>query len=407
MAERANPRPDRRTLYASYGAGFFAQGIVPMTTLILPLWALDLGATVLEIGIAAGSRSALSLLFSIHGGVVMDRIGTRRVMLACGVLAVAMAPLHPLLPWVAALVVLQLPTGFAHAIYWVGVQIQINHLTRGDHGYVGRFTAFSTAGNFIAPPIAGVAWDFGGAWTAYGVITAWAVAMLISCLLIPPGAPGDEQARTPIRRTDLVPRMGDYRTAIGLARDPAVAFTICCSAFAGILFAMKNSFYPVYLESLSMSGTVIGLLIGAASLVGAPSALVIGPVTRRVRPRYFIMAVLIVATLGLTATPLARSFWPLLVLVCIYGIGIGMVFPLLISFLSRAIEPSQQGMSVGLRVTANRFAALVIPIVMGAIAQNFSIAASFYVLGVAVLLGIAVIIYVTRHTKSFSTHGET
>ena len=65
---------------AVYGAGLFSNSISNMMNIVVPLWALALDPTPLTLGLILGARSFLPLLLAIHGGALMDRIGTRRVI---------------------------------------------------------------------------------------------------------------------------------------------------------------------------------------------------------------------------------------------------------------------------------------------------------------------------------------
>lgn len=49
-----------------------------MMTLIVPLWALDIGASAFWIGMAIAARALLAMIFAIQTGAVMDRLGARR-----------------------------------------------------------------------------------------------------------------------------------------------------------------------------------------------------------------------------------------------------------------------------------------------------------------------------------------
>ena len=90
-------------------------------------------------------------------------------------------------------------------------------------------------------------------------------------------------------------------------------------------------------------------------------------------------------------TPMSANFWVLLLFSAIYGIGIGVGFPTLLSLLTVAVPMEYQGMAAGLRTTANRAATMVVPVLMGALAEFWGIEPSFYALG-AVLMGITLIL---------------
>src|SRR3954469_15760149 len=90
-AALANPAP-------IYAAGLLGMGYADLYIFLIPLYALSLGMSAGEIGALAGARHLLPVFLSIHIGVLMDRFGTRRVSLFF-VLAIALAPVFPLVPW--------------------------------------------------------------------------------------------------------------------------------------------------------------------------------------------------------------------------------------------------------------------------------------------------------------------
>ena len=144
---------------AIFAVGFFGLGFVPMMTVAVPLWALDIGATPLMIGLVLGARAALSVVLSIPGGALMDRLGINRIAAAAAIATAVLFPLYPALPSVAVLIVLQLLTGFAQALVWMAAQAHMGRINRDDPGLMGRFSFVSTSGNLVAPVLCGTAWD--------------------------------------------------------------------------------------------------------------------------------------------------------------------------------------------------------------------------------------------------------
>ena len=73
------------------------------------------------------------------------------------------------------------------------------------------------------------------------------------------------------------------------------------------------------------------------------------------------------------------------------------------AILSRAVSQREQGMSIGLRTTANRLATMMVPAVMGYFVEVTSIETSFVILG-AVMIGLCgVLALVIRRIPGFST----
>ena len=91
-----------------YGAGVFSNSNVTISSIIVPLWALYLDVSPGVIGILLGIRHFPGLLFAIHGGVLLDRLGARPVMIAFAAIAVVVPLLFPIMPWVWAMLVLQM-----------------------------------------------------------------------------------------------------------------------------------------------------------------------------------------------------------------------------------------------------------------------------------------------------------
>lgn len=374
-----------RGLYAVYATAFFSLSLVPMTSLIVPLWALSLGAGPALIGVAVAARSVLPLFLSIHGGALMDRLGTRRLMLIFTAAAAAVSVLYPLLPYVGALIVLQLLLGWAQGMGWIGAQTKIARLTRGHPTYAARFSFITAVGTFVGPLLAGVAWDLLGPWGAFGVIALWGASLCLATYQLPAPAPEQDRFRG-VRLREILPRPSDYVRAFALLGNAGVALVIVATFLRISAFGVQSSFYPVYLDSIGISGTLIGVLIGFASLIGAPAALLTAPALRAIRAHWLLLGSIGIGIAFICLTPLLDGFLPLLIAAAIYGTALGMGLPLLISVMAEATNEREQGVSVGLRTTANRFASTVVPVLMGLIVEIVGMALGFLVVG-AVLLG--------------------
>lgn len=388
-----------RTTLALYGTSFFSLSIVPMASLVVPLWALALGASPLWIGVVVGARSLLPMLLSIHGGVLMDRLGTRRVMLFFAIVTLVAFPLYPLLPSLYALVLLQLVTGLSQGLSWVGSQTLYGQFTRGSPKHAGRVTFFTNAGAFVGPLIAGVVWSAAGAPGAFALLALWSIALLVAVMILPRGV--DRPIKT-VSLSEIVPRVADYGKAFALCAIPVVALVMVFTFLRIAVAGMQNSFYVVYLESIGLTGTAIGILIGCANFVASPASLITPP-KRFINPAWLMVNATIASVLFMSITPWFTDFVPLLVLAALYGVGVGIGFPTLLSLLSNAVDPHVQGMSVGLRTTINRVASLVVPVVMGGIAEIWDIETSFYVVGSVLMIVVAATaFFVWRRPESYS-----
>jgi MFS family permease len=376
----------RKTVVGVYGTAFFSLSIVPMVSLVVPLWAIQhLAATPIWVGVAVGARSFMPLLFSIHGGALMDRLGTRRVMAVCAIITLILFPLYIVWQSMVGLILLQLVIGLSQGLSWVGAQAFYGQLSRGSAEHAGRLTFFSNLGAFAGPLIAGISTDVAGVVGGFVVLSLWSVVLCVFTFLIPPVLDG-AAAKAPVRLSVLLPRLDDYARAASLCLIPAVMLVLAFTFVRIAISGMQSSFYVVYLASIDLTGTQIGILVGCANFIASPAALLTGPAQRLMPGSWVMVWMTALCVTFMTLTPAVANFWVLLAFSAIYGLGVGIGFPTLLSLLTVAVPMEYQGMAAGLRTTANRAATLVVPIVMGIIAEWGSLALSFYAVG-AILMG--------------------
>ena len=82
----------------------------------------------------------------------------------------------------------------------------------------------------------------------------------------------------------------------------------------------------------------------------------------------------------------------------------GVIQPLVLSVQARAAGRHQQGAVVGLRQTGQRFTSIVVPPIMGTIADRFSVSASFIVIGGFMLLLCGSVALIMRRVEMRQSH---
>ena len=307
------PKPAKRALAMAYCGGGLSMGLMDTLVFVVPLWALMLGASATEVGLLVGARSVLPFVFAIQSGVLMDRFGARRIMALVTVAMIVLAPLYPALPWIPAMMFIQMLTGLATTIAWIGAQTVIAQVCRGDTGYLGRFNFASRIGTFSAPILMGLLWDFTNPWLTFCFVSLWSAALLavIRASADPQassaggaaeGMAKDEAAagakeapRSPgARLADFIPRPADYTRTFALMAIPAIAITIGANFLRNTTSGVQGSIYVVYLDEIGLTGTAIGALFAAIEGASAIGSLLAGGAARR-----FSAYALMVVTTGL------------------------------------------------------------------------------------------------------------
>ena len=392
---------------AVYATGLLGMGYTDLYLFLIPLYALSLGMSAGEVGVLAGARHLLPLFLSIHVGVLMDRFGTRRVSLFFVWTAIVLAPMFPLVRWFWPLVLLQIVNGAALSFGWSGSQTLIAQLTEGDTEHIGRFNFFARLGTTIAPIIVGGAWDIGGAWPAYLIGVAWGMLLTIALLRAPeaeiaPGDRGNGSGRAVrFRLRDTVPRLSDYIASFSLMAIPAVAMTMAIFFLRNATNGVQFSLYVVYLDGIGLTGTTIGILFSAIEIATALGSLFAGRAMRLGDPQRTMLSGTVLSILLICGTPFLGGIFVLLLLAQVArGWLQGVVQPMMFSTQAKAVGRYRQGAVVGLRQTTNRLSSIVIPPVMGVIADWWNASASFVVLGSFLLLLCVPIVRLTRRAAT-------
>ncbi len=385
--------PDKRIMLRVHGAGLLGLGMFDAYVFIVPLWAVMIGANATEVGILVGARSLLPGLFTIHGGVLMDRFGPRGVMTVFILLIMALVPLYSFLPSFVPLLALQLVLGLAMTLQWVGAQTMIAQLSKGETTYLGHFTFAARIGTFIAPLIFGLLWDLTSPRVCFIAVSVWGAILLLLILGIPTTPEARAKAPVRLRWSDLIPRFADYRDTLALLAIPAIAITISTCFLRNTTSAMQGSIYVVYLKDIGLTGTVIGLLFSAIEGASGLGALIAGRVTRRFAPMTTLIAVTAIAIALMAITPLLGGVVALLIVAQLgRGIAQGIHQPVTFSIQTLAVPPHRQGSAIALRVTANRVSSLIIPPIMGIIADVWGVGSSFLILG-TMLVGLCFVLW--------------
>jgi MFS family permease len=381
-----------KTRVAIYGLGVFGNSSNVLAGILLPLWLVSIDTSPFIIGLAMGGRFVLSTLLSIHGGTLMDKLGTRRVLLVFAIIGFLTPPLNPLLPWVWAVVVFQMFNGLAFSMGWLAGQTMTGQLTHGSHSESGRLAASHRVGSLIAAPLAGVVWDLFGSWGGFAVMSLWGVGLLGSALLTPDLKPRAADA-PPIRLREIMPNFRDYIDAFALMRSPLLAVVIVISVLSVSAAAIQSTFFVVYMNKIGLTGTLIGLIASTGSIMAACGALLTGKMTRKINGTWLLFITTAIEISTLLIVPFLRVFPTLMSAAVLRGLCQGLNQPLTISVASRSVPPELQGKSMGLRTTANRLSFAVMPVIFGAVVELVGLEKAFFVvcgttLTITILTGI-------------------
>jgi MFS family permease len=359
------------------------------TTLpLVPVFAASKGATPLLVGLIVASNVALPLVLALSLGAAADRFGTTWLARRAGAIFV-----------VSYLLVLWSPTLGVLALGLAGVGLADVGLVIATQTYTAvtstpanrdrnfaHLTIWISLGALIGPVLGGFFAEQWGYRVAFGGSLALAALTLMVTLVLPEPA---RVAESTIGIGGPVGRTRTLRDAATLARDPGVTFVLIANAAMMFATSVRQSFFPLYLHSVGISTTLIGVIFSLNSLSQMAIRPALSAVVQRLRYVGVLTLALCCTVAGLVVTPSLTSFWTLAAAFCVVGIGNGFMQPLTMSLISGRATPDMRGLAIGLRMTVNQLAQVIGPPFFGVVVGALSLGAAFHVAAGAAALGFA------------------
>ncbi|MEJ2358191.1 MAG: MFS transporter [Deinococcales bacterium] len=353
-----------------------------MALTLVPLQAVDLGASPAVIGVLAASLPLLPMLLALRTGSWIDRLGSRTGMLTASLL-LALSPVSVLVhPSVAALFVTEVMLGLGNLLAVLASQAFTASVGDADRheGNFGFYTSFVAAGQVAGPLLAGIVAQWHGYLPAFAATAAVAlVGMALTALLPAVGADGDTTSAASglarARRLLMIP---------GVQLAAVYTFSI---AFAQGVF---SSFFPVILQAAGMTTALIGAVLSLRALVSTVLRPFLPALVAQLGSRRSALVVMVaLMAAGLVATASGLSPAVAVVVSVVVGIAWGLAPPLTIVMVVSGVAATDLGFALGVRFTVNRLAQLLGPLAIGLVAEGLSLRAGFLASGglVAASLG--------------------
>lgn len=354
---------------------------------ILPLYAKDMGASGLWIGIIFGSysvsRAALMPLF----GWLSDRRG-RKIFLSIGLAACGIVSFGYIFATDPMLItVVRILHGAASAMVvpianaWVGEMSP-----RGEEGrWMGYFNTAFFVGFGIGPLIGGSIADYFGmssAFTAMGIITLAGFIAVVSLL--------PESCRTQTKKRSVgsfkdMSRSGPMKGLFAYR----MMFELCMGAFM--------AFLPLFAGvHLGIEPTLIGLLVAVNLLLTSFLQMYTGHLADRFNRRLLLIGGSAFNFLILGLIPLSGNFWHLLIIMLIRVAGATITMPTLSALTVEEGRQFGMGTATSILATATSMGMALGPILGGAVNDISNTSMVFVFSAVMGMFGTGIYAWFTR-----------
>lgn len=349
--------------------------VVSMSGLLVPLMAVDLGASPAAIGVLLSVSSIGSLVAAVPAGFLVARMGTRSLIVGSCFLTGASCLYVYGFPSLLSLFLGLTVFGVGWTVFAVAVQCHIGGIGGGgdassNFGWYGTSVA---VGQMIGPLLSGVLIDTAGKGVAWLVMAAIVTATGAGLrFVIGPGMVDSPSRGSGVRAR---PRLGDLlnaATAIGMLSSFVTIFAL----------GVRSSFFPIYLKGIGYSASLIGAIDSVRGLTSVAARASIRPALRLLRGRFPLLTVChLILVAGIATTPFCVSIPLLVANAILIGIGFGVVTPVSQAIVFDGASTEHRSVAMGVRMTGNRLAQMASPLVFGFVITGFDMGAAFVASG--------------------------
>ena len=338
--------------------------------MVLPLYALNLGASPVTVGLLAATFSLFPTLLAVTAGRWIDRFGARWPMTA-GSLIGGLGILAPFFfHSLSAIYVAGALNGLSAVLFSLAAQNLVGVLSTPETRArdFSNYTLTHSFSQFVGPLLGGFSIDHAGHATACLFIALLSIVPVIVLLTHGKLLPGGT-------RRGAKGSGGGIRAMLA---DPVVRRTLITGSLLSAGLNMYQIYVPVYAHSIDLSASAIGVILAMnssaafVSRFGLPRLIREFGEERLLAYAFFLGAasLLLIPVFKIPAVLALISFW--------FGLGMGCGQPIVIMLMFSNSRDGRSGESLGLKVMTNQLTKLIAPVLFGAIASGAGLLAMFW-----------------------------
>ncbi len=352
----------------------------------LPLYAKELGATEIVIGIIMSSFFLSRVFVEIPAGYISDRIGYRNPLIL-GFVASAIAAVVVVIGKDSShLMVARALWGVGSALFFnSSMNVVVNMVEKEDRGdAMSIFQGIGFTGSFIGAPIGGL---LAAAFGFRFVFTVAAGILILAVIIMVMSEELKVATSLEVIQAQRGGSNGGWKDSLEAMQD-YIFRVVCLTGFIR-MFAMMGIFstiLPLYLSiRLGFDVATIGILMGVRSIGMSVANFLAGRAARVAgKPGVFIISLLLTA-ITIICMLFFPSFEVQAFLFLIGGMGVGVLMPLLPVTIAEVIIPSVRGIAIGFFRTSFAVGAIIAPILLTWISTTWGMEVCFYFVAVLLL----------------------
>ncbi len=367
-------RHPQHVLFGTAALWCFCNG---MMHVIVPLYALHLGFSILEISSIVAVPVLATLLVRFVGGALSDRFGERGVLQGCYLLLTVASLILIGARGFLSLIIVLIVANVSRSTFWIPAQSMASQLAGPSVGrHLGKLSAANYAGTLLGQVFGGVTVAFLGYLPSFYILTALGLACTLFSLALPP--------------TDAKPKGRTvWQITLGVGRFlryPQTWLIISGSGAAALPQAMCASIYPLYLAYLNYGEQWIGAAVSLRAVGPIAIGLLFAVWITPARQKAIYACGMVVLAIGLIGSGLSNQYF--LLSLCIVAMGAGggvmdLLYQVQASALSRASDRSMAMASTGMGWNLSPF---FMPLIVGWLVEVWGFEIAFLITGCLLLL---------------------
>ena len=358
-------------IYFVFALNFLNGTAVQASRVVLPLYALELGANPFLVGLLGATFSFFPMLLAVSAGKLADRFGSRW-LLVIGMTGGGLGMLLPyfrsgLLMIFAAAILMGLSTSICN----VSLQNLAGLLSKPETR-ARNFSNYSLIGaitNTLGPLIAGFSIEHSGHAAACLYLALLAIPPVVMLLIRGGVLPGG---------TLDVEHSGGTSVFSTLS-EPGVRRVLATGALQNSGESLYQYYMPVYMHSISLAASTIGIVLAMHSAAAFAVRLILPRLIARYKEKRVLAYAFYVGAATLLVIPFFQNGMVLALISFVFGLGMGCCSPIVTMLMFENSPAGRSGETLGLKITANHFTKVVSPIVFGAVASALGLPPVFWI----------------------------
>ena len=356
---------------------------------ILPLFAKNLGASGLWVGLIFAGFAISRAIFMPIMGIYSDKHGRKALMLIGLILFSILSISYLFVHSIYLLVIIRFLHGFSTALVVPIAISYVSEITKKDKEgkTIGFFNISLFLGMAFGPLFGGFIYDYLGLNYIFIVMFVMSfIALFIVSLFLP-------------NLNISVKKHKNHKLSKGFLKNNIVVALLVFRFIASVGRGGVMAFLPLFAVSISISPSMIGIIIFINIAVTALLQGAFGRLADKYDRVCLIILGSLLSVVSLVLIPYTHNLWSLITVSLFMGVGGAISIPASSSIAISVGKEYGMGRSMGTFNTAMSLGMIFAPIISGMVMDHFGIRYIFYVAAGISLLGLFIFWLLYRKSK--------